>query len=206
MSESRTYRGLSAQERVAERRERVLAAAFHRFGTRGYPATTIDLLCADAKISTRAFYQCFEGREAVLGALFDQIVTEAMHSVRAALDAAGDSAPDLVRAGLCAYIDYMVADDRRARIAHVEVRLAGDPLLPERQRIVNEFAELMAGLMRDHAVLDGVDGHNLAIGLMGAVHELIANGVQGDPRPTPDDVLKTAEYIFLATLPGRPVR
>ncbi|GAA2110898.1 TetR/AcrR family transcriptional regulator [Actinomadura alba] len=202
MSESRTYRGLSAQERVAERRGRVLAAAFDRFGTQGYPATTIDLLCADAKISTRAFYQCFDGREAVLSAVYSDIVDEAMAIVRSALDQAGDAPRDLVRAGLCAYIRYMISDERRARIAHVEVRRAGDPLVPQRLRTVNEFAALMAGLMRDHTVLEEIDHHNLAIGLIGAVQELITTGVQGDPRPTEDDLLRTAQYIFLSALPN----
>ena len=202
MSESRTYRGMSARERVAERKERVLAAAFDRFGTKGYPSTTIDLLCADARISTRAFYQCFDGREAVLSAVYNGIVDEAMTTVRVALGEAGEAPRDLVRAGLCAYIRYMITDERRARIAHVEVRRAGDPLLPDRTRTVNEFAAFMAGLMRDHTVLDGIDHHNLAIGLIGAVQELITTGIQGDPRRAEEDLLKTAEYIFLAALPN----
>ena len=209
MSGSRTYRGMSAQERVAERRERVLAAAFDRFGRQGYPATTIDLLCADAKISTRAFYQCFDGREAVLSALFHDIVNEALAQVRAAIHAAGDSLPEVVRAGLSAYVGYMITDDRRARIAHVEVRRAGDPLIPDRRRVVYEFAGLVTELIEQRGALDdvpGVDGRHLAVGLLGAVQELIIAAVHDDPGPTQEELLSTAEYIFLATLRDRDTR
>src|SRR5260370_198197 len=82
MRDTRTYRGMSPQERLTERRNRLLAAAFQQFGAKGYPATTIDALCADAHVSTRGFYECFSSREAMLAAVHEQITTEAMPAVR----------------------------------------------------------------------------------------------------------------------------
>src|SRR5918999_5383455 len=88
MSDVRTYRGLSAQERLTDRKERLLAAALERFGGQGYSATTIEMLCTDARVSTRGFYECFDGRESLLRVLYDRILGESGRRVRQALDMA----------------------------------------------------------------------------------------------------------------------
>ena len=206
MRDTRTYRGLSSQERVGDRRERLLTAALQRFGTQGYPATTIDTLCADAKVSTRAFYECFTGREAILSALFEQIMAEAMAAVRTVLAAADDptdeqvSADTLVSAGLAAYIGYMTTDERRARVAHAEVRRAGDPLHPSRRRSVHEFADLVADLAQGRTGLDDAEVHRVAIGLIGAIQELVIDWIGSEPRPPASVVLTSAEHIFISAL------
>jgi AcrR family transcriptional regulator len=231
MSDVRTYRGLSAQERLSDRRERLLTAALDRFGGQGYSATTIEMLCTDARVSTRGFYECFDGRESLLRVLYDRIVGESGQRVRCALDEADGTLPGMVRAGLAAYIGYMTADERRARIAHVEVRRAGEPLHAARRAAVHGFADLIAGLVdrRDErdtsdergeraepgasgargelgargasgepAEPAGLDVRRLAVGLVGAVQELLIDWVHATPRPSTEEVVATAAYLFLA--------
>lgn len=204
MNDVRTYRGLSAQERLTGRRERLLAAALDRFGGQGYSATTIEMLCTDARVSTRGFYECFDGRESLLRVLYERILGESGQRVRRALDDADGTLPDMVHAGLTAYIGYMTADERRARIAHVEVRRAGEPLHAARRAAVHGFAELIAGLVAERgergkrAKLAGLDVRRLAVGLVGAVQELLIDWVHATPRPSTEEVVATAEYLFLA--------
>jgi AcrR family transcriptional regulator len=208
MNDVRTYRGLSAQERLSDRRERLLAAALDRFGGQGYSATTIEMLCTDARVSTRGFYECFDGRESLLRVLYDRILGESGQRVRCALDEADGTLPGMVRAGLAAYIGYMTADERRARIAHVEVRRAGEPLHAARRAAVHGFADLIAGLVdrRDErgerAELAGLDVRRLAVGLVGAVQELLIDWVHATPRPSTEEVVATAAYLFLAAFPA----
>jgi len=207
MSDVRTYRGLSAQERLTDRRERLLAAALDRFGGQGYSATTIEMLCTDARVSTRGFYECFDGRESLLRVLYDRILGESGQRVRCALDEADGTVPGMVRAGLTAYIGYMTVDERRARIAHVEVRRAGEPLHAARRAAVHGFADLVAGLMGqhgEHGELTGLDVRRLAVGLVGAVQELLIDWVHATPRPSTEEVIATAEYLFLAAFPQSP--
>jgi AcrR family transcriptional regulator len=201
MNDVRTYRGLSAQERLTDRRERLLAAALDRFGGQGYSATTIEMLCTDARVSTRGFYECFDGRESLLRALYDRILGESEQRVRHALDEADATMAGLVRAGLTAYIGYMTTDERRARITHVEVRRAGEPLHAARRAAVHGFADLIAGLVGERAELAGLDVRRLAVGLVGAVQELLIDWVHATPRPSPEEVIATAEYLFLAAFP-----
>jgi AcrR family transcriptional regulator len=209
MSDVRTYRGLSARQRLSERRERILAASLDRFGAQGYSATTIETLCSDAKVSTRGFYECFDSRESLLRALYEQIITAADERVKCALDGSDGTVPGLVRAGLAAYIGYMTDDERRARISHVEVRRAGEPLHAARRRAVYQFADLVAAVAGDRAELTqlagmaGLDVRRVAIGLVGAVQELIIDWVHSSPRPAPEDVITTAEYLFLAAFHQR---
>ena len=72
----RDYRGMSAEERLADRRERLILAAYTLFANPGFHATTIERLCATARISNRAFYECFSGREALMRAVYDRCVEE----------------------------------------------------------------------------------------------------------------------------------
>ena len=62
---TRRYSGQSADERDAARRKRLLAAATDFIGTQGYAATTVERICAEAKVSTRHFYQQFDNKESV---------------------------------------------------------------------------------------------------------------------------------------------
>jgi AcrR family transcriptional regulator len=207
MSEVRTYRGLSARQRLIDRKERLLAAALERFGGQGYSTTTIETLCTDAKVSTRGFYECFDSREALLRALYEQIIEAADERVKQALAGAESTVPGLIRAGLGAYIDYMTDDERRARISHVEVRRAGEPLHTARRLAVYRFADLVTALAREYADLSGLTGldvHRVAIGLVGAVQELLIDWVHSTPRPATEDLIATAEYIFLAAFPATP--
>jgi AcrR family transcriptional regulator len=204
MSDVRTYRGLSARERLTDRRERLLAAALERFGGQGYTSTTIEMLCTDAKVSTRGFYECFDSRESLLRTLYERLLDEGGARVRRALDGADCTTPALARAGLTAYIGYMTEDARRARIAHVEVRRAGEPLHVARRAAVQGFAELIIRLAGDHGEPVGPDVRRVAVGLVGAVQELLIDWVDRPSRQSADEVIATAEYLFLAAFPPRP--
>ena len=78
----RRYRGRLPDERRADRRRRLLDAGLELFGTVGYHGTSIERLCAQAGVTARHFYQEFSGREALLAALFGEIVSEVGQAVK----------------------------------------------------------------------------------------------------------------------------
>src|SRR6266849_4879099 len=84
----RRYRQQTPDERRTGRRARLLDAALEAFGTRGYQATSIEQLCADASISTRNFYEEFPGREALLIELHDVLNPRAFDAVIRAMASA----------------------------------------------------------------------------------------------------------------------
>ena len=71
------YGGVSAEERVADRRARLLEAGLECFGTAGSPATGVKDVCRAAGLTDRYFYESFKDGRALFLAVFDD-VTDAL--------------------------------------------------------------------------------------------------------------------------------
>lgn len=173
----RDYGGRTATQRRAERRQRLMTAALELFGTEGYPATSIERLCARANVSTRNFYEEFASREALLIALHDHINTQALEALVAAVGAIIDetTAVRLDRA-ITAYIRVTSSDPRWTRIAYVEV--VGVSAAVERHRLA--WRAKLAQLIEAEAAIavgrgEAVDrDYSLtATAFIGAVNELV---------------------------------
>jgi AcrR family transcriptional regulator len=173
----RDYGGRTATQRRAERRQRLMIAALELFGTEGYPATSIERLCARANVSTRNFYEEFASREALLIALHDEITQRAFDAVLAAVGEERDepTAQRLDRA-VQAYVGTTSGDPRWTRIAHVEV--VGVSAAMERHRLawrakLGRLIEAEAALAVRRGEAVDRDYSLTATAFMGAVNELV---------------------------------
>ncbi|MBO9533245.1 MAG: TetR/AcrR family transcriptional regulator [Solirubrobacteraceae bacterium] len=178
---TRRYGGLTASERDLERRRRLLNAGLDAFGTVGYAATSVDALCAAAGVSTRNFYDHFSGRESLLIAVFDDGVAQARD---ATLEALGALPPDAsvrerTHAGLTAFAERMLGDERQARINFVEVVGASRTVEEHRRTAIRSFAEIFfhfAELLASEGVITARPRHFFKVGsiaLVGAVVEAL---------------------------------
>ena len=158
----RRYSGRSVEEWKAARRERLLAAALELFGTEGYPATSVERLCTQAKVSTRHFYHEFQNKEAVLLAVHAQVIELAVRTTGDALRRTADRpVRERITAAVDGYLRTIMTDLRRARISFVEV--VGTSPAVEEQRIA--FRELLIGSVRDLGDSGGGAGRDQAQGL-----------------------------------------
>src|SRR5690606_16675006 len=187
---------MSAEQRLADRRERLMTAAYTLFPSAGFPATTIEKLCTKARVSNRAFYECFSGREALMQAVYDRCVEETLQEVSKALAAGPSTLSGRIETGIRAYVSFVTQDFRRAHIMHVEVRRAGDCLTAARQRAVSGFTRLIEDNIPDCVGNRPIDTHLLALGLVGALQELLIEWVLSDDPPPPDRLTATAIHIF----------
>jgi AcrR family transcriptional regulator len=203
VSHQRPYRGLSAEERISERRERLLTAGMDLFGTRGFAHTTIEQLCAAARVSTRAFYECFDSRDDLLVAVHDRIVAGSRAAIDRAVSATGPSRHDQIRARLTACVSYLTEDPRRIRVSQIEMLNLRDPFAAYRRTKVHNLTQL---LPRENFPenYDSVNRTQVAVGLLGAIDELLVDWVQSPERPSPETLLASAEYLCLAALDGAP--
>src|SRR4029077_5184552 len=55
----RAYGGVSAEDRIAARRAKLLDAGLELFGTRGYATTGVKDVCREAGLTDRYFYESF---------------------------------------------------------------------------------------------------------------------------------------------------
>jgi AcrR family transcriptional regulator len=138
----RVYGGRSERERRADRRARLLAAGLDLFGTEGWTGATIEKLCTAAGVATRSFYEEFSSREALLLAVFEDVLAGVVTEVTPRV-VVGGGVEAQVRAGLTGYVEHLTADPRRARVVHHEIRVAGT-LEDHRQAAVVRFADLIS--------------------------------------------------------------
>ncbi|MEU8201636.1 TetR/AcrR family transcriptional regulator [Streptosporangium sp. NPDC049046] len=192
----RSYRGMSAEERLEERRERLISAAYTLFSDPGFPETTIERLCAEARISNRAFYECFSGREELMQTVYTRCVHETLESMSKAIEQAPDTLADRVRTGITSYITFVTEDRRRAQIMHLEVRRAGDCLLTSRQSAVAALTRTIESNVADMPEATKANQHLLALGMIGAIQELLIEWVLADDPPPVARLIDTATHIF----------
>lgn len=200
---NRSYRGMSAEQRLADRRERLMTAAYTLYAKPGFEATTIERLCSEARISNRAFYECFGGREELLQALHERCVEDSLAAVATALQEARATLDDRVSAGIRAYIEFTTADWRRARIMHLEVRRSGDILAASRQRAVASFARLVEEASKDFPEPAMGNRRLVALGVIGALQELLIEWLLAADPPSIDELVDVAVHIFGRSL-GKP--
>lgn len=192
---ARRYSGRSVDEWKAARRERLLDAALELFGTEGYPATSVERLCAQAKVSTRHFYHEFQNKEAVLLAVHAQVIELAVRSTGEALAATADApVRERIVAAVDGYLQTIMADLRRAQISFVEV--VGTSPAVEEQRIA--FRELLissvVGVGEAAAARQEIkpkDFRFLGLCFIGAVNTVVYDWMLADPRP-PEEQVQTA--------------
>jgi AcrR family transcriptional regulator len=195
----RVYGGRSEPERRADRRARLLTAAFELFGTEGWASTTIERICSTAGVATRSFYEEFASREAALLAVYHEIMSGVIAEVVPKVTALRGRGVEQVRAGLTGYVSYVTDDPRRARVAHHEVRLAGG-LEHQRRATMRRFADLIAQQGR----LPEPDGHILGLALAGAVSEVLVDWVaQPEPRPETGPMVDVLVQLYARAIPAR---
>ncbi len=171
----RRYAGLSANERRAGRRERLIEAANDHYGTTGYRSATIPQICRSAGVTARHFYEEFPSQEALLTAAYDRIASEMIERIKHALETHATRKPfESFRAGVEAYFTYVTSDKRRARIFALEVVGVGADLdrhrLAMRERFVTIAAANAARL--GYAAGD-LDARLLTLALVGVTDVLV---------------------------------
>jgi AcrR family transcriptional regulator len=187
---SRPYGGVSADERLAIRHQKLLDAGLELFGTRGIAATSIGDVCDQAGLTKRYFYESFATIDELAVAVFDQVTGRLAEQIAPSIVAGGGRDP---RPALTAHASAVLADPRIARLLAVESRTAA-------------LAERRAGFARRAVDLwftfTGEDEHVdpalrlRAYAFAGAIAEVGLAAVQGELDLTPDEITDELVGLF----------
>ena len=139
---TRTYGGRSADDRRAERRERLVSATVRLLGERGEGATSMTAVCAEAGLTERYFYESFTGREAALVAALDTVSDDIAATAVAAITDTEGTATARAHAALAALAAWVDENPGDARVALVEPS-AHPALLARRRELLGTFADLV---------------------------------------------------------------
>jgi AcrR family transcriptional regulator len=202
----RRYRGLSADERRADQRRRLVRASIEEFAARGYHHTSVEDIVRSARTSRTAFYAFFDNREDAMYGALQTSLRSLLETMRNKLDHAS---PDesLTEVGVRAYVDCLVDDPAAARI----ILLEGVGTSPEvnalRSRIRRELADLIRGLWAhsDAEAASSPQAAAISVGVFGILFESmvhLAETNRFDEAPAHVPALVTAVDRVLASHPA----
>jgi AcrR family transcriptional regulator len=183
----RSWAGVSAEDRRAERRTLLLDAALELLGTEGWSGTTVRGICAAAQLNPRYFYESFEDLDALACALHDKLLEDLQRSVEAAVAAAPDDAAAQTRAVVDATARFVDEDRRRARVIYVEA-LGNEAVNRKRIEAAHTLTQLMAGSI----------GPVAASLLVGGFSEVLVAWLDGRIPGSRDRLVDDATTLFLA--------
>lgn len=192
------YRGLTAQERAAERRERLLEATLEVWGRKDGPPVTMTRICQQAQLTERYFYEQFANLEEALEEVLKSIYEEIIEVTAAALERTSGDPADRARTGIAAFLDVFVQDPRKGWVTMIlapgraELRRRRQELL----RSLSSFAAMEAGELYGEEAEPGSRGELAGILFVGGLSELVAGWIEGTVETDPAELVDAATRAF----------
>jgi AcrR family transcriptional regulator len=175
------YGGIPADERRAERRERLLDAGLDLLGTEGWQATTVRGMCERARLNPRYFYESFSGLDELLVAVFDRVAEQAVEAVVAAIERTPEDPGATARAAIGGFVRLLTDDPRKGRVAIVEA-MGSEALMRRRLDTIQRAVELVASYGRGLPQARGVDEQTVQLNsqmLVGGLVEALLAWFEG---------------------------
>lgn len=195
------YRGMTAQERTVARRAQLVEAALEVWGREGGPRITMTLVCAEAGLTERYFYESFSRLEEVLIAVLEQVGERIRVDGLRAIEETEGGPTERVRAALEAFVHVMTDDPRVGRVVTLEA-----PSWPElrgpRNLMTRAFAALVAEegrLLYGEEALPEREAQLQSLMFIGGVEELMTAWLDGSIDATPAEIVEAATLMFTRT-------
>ena len=171
----RPYGGVSANERIATRRTRLLEAGLELFGTDGYLASGVKDVCREAGLTDRYFYESFRDTRELFIAVFDRVTDELFASVAGAVDASGPAPDAQLKAGIETFVRALGDDRRKARVIFSEAAGVGPEAEQHMRVTLRRFSGLVGATARRHLAADVPDElvEVVALSVVGTLERVI---------------------------------
>jgi AcrR family transcriptional regulator len=195
------YRGAAAVERRAERRQRLLDAAFELLGTAGWGGTTVRGVCEAARLNPRYFYESFADLEELVAAVLKQVAGETTEVVVAAFEAAPNDVESKARATIEAGVIHLTEDPRRAKVLFMEA-LGNEALARHRLDTMHAISGLLATYARHfYGEQDSEDPiSEITAGLLvGGGVELMISWIDGRLAVSREQLIDDLTALWVAT-------
>lgn len=178
MSSPTRWAGVPLADRRAERRSKLIEAAFDIFGTDGEAALSVRSVCRACEFNTRYFYESFTDIGELLGAVYDLTASALGETIERDLDGLVGSIRTRTRAGIVAVLAFSSDDPRRGRVLFTEAQ--ANPTLARRRAATQELLHeqtLAEALTHD---TDPLVGRIRAVMFTGAMSALVQQWLRGD--------------------------
>jgi AcrR family transcriptional regulator len=191
----RDYDGKTAAERIAQRREQLIAAGLEVFGTLGYSNASIRAVLERAGLRARYFAENFADLDELMAAVFDRIVEGEVASAKAAAATTPKGAAQ-ARAVFEALVGYLEDDPRRARIKLREVLAAGPVSRSHRQKAMAGIGAILTDLLPPATGDSDYDPQVFGLALSAVGYELLIARLAEDPQVTREQVVEVQTTLY----------
>ena len=188
-SNARPYRGVRADERLALRHSRFLAAGLDLLGAeqQDISGLTVRGICREAGLAVRYYYESFTDKDEFVSAVFDSVVAE----LAATTQAAAGSLPwrERTRAGMANIVRAIDGDARVGRLLF-STQLANPVIVRKRTESTALFV-MLSGQYVGEALQMPANDHIKAAAhfVVGGVSQTISAWLAGDVKLGPDELV-----------------
>ncbi|MGA9872683.1 MAG: TetR family transcriptional regulator [Rhodococcus sp. (in: high G+C Gram-positive bacteria)] len=197
---TRRYAGMSADDRAADRRARLLDAALEVFASAGAAGATMTAICAQAKLTERYFYESFTSRDDALTQVVDAVSNEIRVAAIEALHSPAATVEQQVENAIAAFVTVLTEDRRKGKVAMIE-SAAVDSLRAHRRELMREFSRVVAHeartLFGDRAWPQPQSEINGLL-FIGGLAELVVAWLSDEIDVTPAQIIDAATHQFLS--------
>ena len=198
----RTYGGISASERVAARRAKLLDAGLELFGTRGFAASGVKDLCREAGVTDRYFYESFGDSRELFLAVFDRLTDELFGAVAAAVAQSGGDPESQLRDAIGTFVGQLADDPRKPRVLFAEAAAAGPEAAAHMRATLRRFGALVAATARTHLPPSTPDEDValVALSLVGLLERVVSDREDGELAVAPERLVDRCVALYATLL------
>jgi AcrR family transcriptional regulator len=198
MTSPTRWAGVPLSDRRAERRARLVEAAYTLFGLQGEAAVTVRSVCRVCELNSRYFYESFATTDELLGAVYDHVAMQLGEAVGDAMMAAADDRRAQTWAGIRAVLWFSAADPRRGRVMFTDGR-ANSALAERRTAAQDLLFQMVVEDERMNVDQDPVAARVAAALYTGALTELVHQWLAGRLGSDLDSIV---DHALTRILPG----
>nr|AYM53695.1 transcriptional regulator TetR family [Cystobacter fuscus] len=202
MADRRLYRGSSAEERKAQRREQFIEAAIRVYGAQGYRHATVKAVCEAAGLTERYFYESFSNSEELLVASFQAVKDFLFGELEKASAGSLGDALERTRTMLQSYYELLQGHPQSARVFLVEISGVSPAVDRALVAALEAFGELLSRTITPRTRGGAADDPLLRAGVVGGVLHIGLSWISsGYTRPI-HEVVGAALRLCLVLNPG----
>jgi AcrR family transcriptional regulator len=186
---------LNREEVAASQRARLLEAICEMTAREGYASITVNKLIARAGVAKPTFYEHFESKEACLFVWVDNAVQQLVDAIAGAVQPEGTT-EERISQGVSAVVEFMAADDDRARTMLIECFVAGGTVQKRIDASYEQLAEFYQALREESRLVNPKEppmSRTRARAIVGAIKDplagLLREGTNEDPMTIRDEVV-----------------
>ena len=192
-----------AQQHVASHRARLTAGLAAAIAEKGYAAATIADVVANARVSTRTFYEHFADKEACFLALYSETSDALLALIAGAVASAPGGWDDRLATAARAYFERVAAEPELIRTGLIEIQAAGPAARRLRRDVQRRYADMLRGLTEEAAAEEpGITplSTELATAVVGGINELMLEAVEKGEEDRLGELADAAIALIRAVL------